>query len=98
VEVRVAAADDIWLSTGFERENAYIAIHQFNKRDASRYFAAFEAIVAEFDGRPHWGKLHTLEAERLAQLYPRHGEFVAIRDRLDPGRTFTNAYVQRVLG
>ena len=29
VEVRVAAADDIWLSTGYGRESAYVAIHQY---------------------------------------------------------------------
>jgi FAD/FMN-containing dehydrogenase len=98
VEIRVAAADDAWLSTGFERQNAYIAIHQFNKRSAERYFAAFEAIVGEHAGRPHWGKLHTLDADRLAELYPRHADFVAVRDRLDPGRTFDNGYLRRVLG
>ncbi|GAA3622576.1 D-arabinono-1,4-lactone oxidase [Microlunatus ginsengisoli] len=98
VEVRVAAADDIWLSTGFERENAYVAVHQFNKRPDQRYFAAFESIVAEHAGRPHWGKLHTLDAARLAALYPRHADFVAVRDRLDPGRTFDNGYLRRVLG
>ncbi len=98
VEVRVAAADDAWLSTGFERENAYIAIHQFNKRPGQRYFAAFEAIVAEHAGRPHWGKLHTLGADRLAELYPRHAAVVAVRDRLDPGRTFDNGYLRCVLG
>ena len=98
VEVRMAAADDIWLSTGFERDNAYVAVHQFNKRPGERYFAGFEAIVAEHEGRPHWGKLHTLDANRLGALYPRHADFVALRDRLDPGRTFDNAYLRRVLG
>jgi hypothetical protein len=29
VEVRVAAADDIWLSTAYGRDTAYIAIHQY---------------------------------------------------------------------
>src|SRR5262249_44677901 len=28
VEVRIAAADDIWLSTAYGRDSAYIAIHQ----------------------------------------------------------------------
>ena len=31
VEVRVAAADDIWLSTGYGRESAYVAIHQYSR-------------------------------------------------------------------
>lgn len=53
VEVRFAAADDIWLSTGYDRGNAYIAIHQYHRLDHRPYFAAFEAIVAEHAGRPH---------------------------------------------
>ncbi|WP_068253548.1 D-arabinono-1,4-lactone oxidase [Janibacter corallicola] len=98
VEVRVAAPDDIWLSTGYERANAYVAVHQYRKGDHRAYFAAFEEIVAAHAGRPHWGKLHTLDAERLAELYPRHGDFVAVRDRLDPDRVLTNDYLGRVLG
>ena len=50
------------------------------------------------DGRPHWGKLHTRTAADLAPAYPRFGEFLALRDRLDPDRVFANAYLGRVLG
>jgi L-gulonolactone oxidase len=49
-------------------------------------------------GRPHWGKLHGLDAAALRDRYPRHGEFVAIRDRLDPAGLLSNAYLDRVLG
>jgi L-gulonolactone oxidase len=63
-----------------------------------RYFAAFEAIAREAGGRPHWGKLHTLDATRLARLYPRFGDFQALRDRIDPERRFANAYTTRVFG
>lgn len=99
VEVRVAAPDDIWLSTGHERASAYVAVHQHVRgADPTAYFAAFEEIVAAHEGRPHWGKLHTLDAERLAALYPRHGDFVALRDRLDPDRILANDYLTRVLG
>ncbi|MEO7070387.1 MAG: D-arabinono-1,4-lactone oxidase [Nostocoides sp.] len=98
VEVRFAAADDSWLSTAYERDNAYIAVHQYHRMDNSRYFAAFEAIAAEHDGRPHWGKLHTLGAGRLRELYPRLGDFITLRDRFDPARVFANPYLERVLG
>lgn len=98
VEVRVAAADDMWLSTGYDRANAYVAVHQYHRGDHRAYFAAFEEIVAAHAGRPHWGKLHTLGAEELARRYPRHGDFVALRDRLDPDRVLTNDYLDRVLG
>ncbi|MGN7246153.1 D-arabinono-1,4-lactone oxidase [Janibacter anophelis] len=98
VEVRVAAPDDMWLSTGYGRANAYVAVHQFTRGDHRAYFAAFEEIVAAHAGRPHWGKMHTLDAAELSVLYPRHGDFVALRDRLDPDRVLTNAYLDRVLG
>ena len=98
VEVRVAAPDDMWLSTGYERANAYVAVHQYHRGDHRAYFAAFEEIVAAHAGRPHWGKVHGLGAEQLADLYPRHGDFVALRDRLDPERVLTNDYLDRVLG
>jgi L-gulono-1,4-lactone dehydrogenase len=98
LELRFTGADDIWLSTAHERENAYIAIHQYHRMDDYGAFAAFESIVAEHGGRPHWGKLHTLDAERLRALYPRFDDFRAVRDRLDPGRLFANDYLRRVLG
>lgn len=98
VEVRSIGADDVWLSTAYERENAYVAVHQYHRMDPSRLFAAFEAIVAEHAGRPHWGKVHSLDAERLRALYPRFDDVVAVRDRVDPDRLFTNDHLRRVLG
>lgn len=99
VEVRVAGADDIPLSTGFERENVYIAIHTAPSSPwREEYFATFERIAGEAGGRPHWGKMHTLTATDLAERYPRFGDFVALRDKLDPSRTFGNPYLEQVLG
>ncbi|MEU0314820.1 D-arabinono-1,4-lactone oxidase [Nocardioides sp. NPDC006273] len=99
VEVRVAAADDIPLSTGFERENVYIAIHTAPTSPwREEYFAAFERIAGEVGGRPHWGKMHTLSAADLAERYPRFGDFVALRDKLDPSRIFGNPHLEQVLG
>jgi hypothetical protein len=98
VEVRFTAADDVWLSTAYERENAYVAVHQYHRMDPRAMFAAFEAIVAEHEGRPHWGKVHTLRAERLRELYPRFDEVLAVRDRVDPRRLFTNDHVRDLLG
>jgi FAD-linked oxidoreductase len=97
VEVRFTGADDVWLSTAHERDNAYVAVHQYHRMDPRPLFAAFEAIVAEHEGRPHWGKVHSLGAERLHVLYPRFDDFRAVRERLDPGRLFTNAHVAHLL-
>jgi L-gulono-1,4-lactone dehydrogenase len=98
VELRFTGADDVWLSTAHERANAYVAVHQYHRMDDGGVFAAFEAIAAEHSGRPHWGKLHSLGAERLRGLYPRFDEFRLVRDRLDPQRTFANAHLRHLLG
>jgi FAD-linked oxidoreductase len=98
VEVRVAAADDAWLSTSYGRDSAYIAIHQYAGLPYQEYFGLFESIAATAGGRPHWGKMHTLAAGRLAELYPRFADFVRVRDETDPEGRFTNPYLEQVLG
>jgi L-gulonolactone oxidase len=42
--------------------------------------------------------MHYRDAESLRKAYPKFDDFVAVRDQLDPARTFTNAYLDRVLG
>jgi FAD-linked oxidoreductase len=98
VEVRVAAADDNWLSTAQGRDTGYIAVHRHFREDPEEYFRAVEQVMRAHQGRPHWGKIHYQRAESLAALYPHHADFVAVRDRLDPDRMFSNADLDRVLG
>ncbi|MEU4129781.1 D-arabinono-1,4-lactone oxidase [Streptomyces wuyuanensis] len=98
VEVRTAPADDITLSTASGRESAYIAVHMYKGTPYRSYFTAVERIMTEHGGRPHWGKIHTRDAEYFESVYPRFGEFLALRDRLDPDRLFGNDYLRRVLG
>ncbi len=101
VEIRVAPADDIPLSTASGRDSFYLAFHTHHHSDwhtHAAYLEAMERVMREHDGRPHWGKLHTRTAADLAPAYPRFDEFLAMRERLDPDRVFTNAYLDRVLG
>ncbi len=98
IEVRVAAADDIWLSTAYGRDTAYVAVHQYHRLEHRRYFDAFEQIALSVGGRPHWGKLHTLGPDQLRARYPRYDDFLAVRDRLDPARSFANPYTAQVFG
>lgn len=98
VEVRFAAADDLWMSTATGRESAYVAVHQYHRMDHRAYFDGFEAIARQVGGRPHWGKLHGRARADLRPAYPRFDDFVAVRDRVDPERRFANDYLSRVLG
>ncbi len=98
VEIRVAPADDIPLSTASGRDSFYLAFHTHRRAEHAAYFGLLEPILRAHGGRPHWGKVHTQQAADLAEVYPRFGDFLAMRDRLDPDGVFANAYLRRVLG
>jgi FAD-linked oxidoreductase len=98
IEVRASAADNLWLSSAHGRATGYIAVHRYYREDPTEYFAAIEDIMKAYGGRPHWGKLNSRTAADLAPAYPKFADFVKARNRLDPQRVFTNAYLDRVLG
>lgn len=98
IEMRVAAGDDALLSPSHERDTAYIAVHQYRGMEWRPYFEAVEAIMDEYEGRPHWGKRHFQTATTLAPRYPQWDAFQRARDELDPNRVFSNEYAERVLG
>ncbi|MGW2153367.1 D-arabinono-1,4-lactone oxidase [Nonomuraea sp. NPDC001699] len=98
VEVRVTPPSDAWLSTAYGRDSAYVACHIYRPTPNPAYFEGVEEIMNRLEGRPHWGKLHTRDAAYLRKVYPRFDDFVALRDRLDPRRVFTNDYLDVVLG
>ncbi len=99
IEVRHTLADESWLSTSYGRDSVYLAFHVPRRTDHTSYFGQMERLLfEEFDGRPHWGKLHTRTAADLAPSYPRWDDFAAVREEVDPDRIFTNAYLDLVLG
>jgi L-gulono-1,4-lactone dehydrogenase len=98
IEFRVVAGDDAYLSTAYERETVYIAVHMYRGMVWEPYFRAVEAIMDDYHGRPHWGKRHFQKAATLAPRYPEWDRFQAVRARLDPEGRFQNEYANRVLG
>jgi FAD-linked oxidoreductase len=98
VEVRFTKGDDVPLSTAYGRDSAYIAVHVYKGMECEPFFRDVEDILRAYNARPHWGKMHYRDAEELSKLYPRWDEFIALRNQLDPQRTFSNAYSDTVFG
>ena len=92
IEYRVVAGDDAYLSTAYERDTVYIAVHMYRGMVWEPYFRAVEAIMDDYEGRPHWGKRHFQKAATLAPRYPEWDRFQAVRARLDPDGVFQNEY------
>ncbi len=97
-EVRFVRSDDIWLSPAFERDSAVVAFHQYHRMPHERWFGICQDVLGAAGGRPHWGKMHRLDAAGVRERYPRFDDFAALRDEVDPHRVFANPYLERVLG
>lgn len=98
VDIRFTRGDDVWMSPSYGRDSAHVCVRQYVGMAYEEFFQRVEALAASHGGRPHWGKVHWRDATFLSSAYPRFADFLAIRDRLDPNRTFSNAYLERVLG
>ncbi|WUI01995.1 FAD-binding protein [Spirillospora sp. NBC_00431] len=98
IEVRLLPREDAWLSMAHGRHSAFVAVHVYHRDAHEDYFRGVEDLMTALDGRPHWGKLHTRDAAYLEKVYPRFGDFQALRDELDPDRRFANPYTRQVFG
>ncbi len=98
IEVRVVKDDDAWLSPFYQRPTASLAVHRYYEDDFSAYFDMVEPIYQPLAGRPHWGKLHNLDAQVLAERYPRWRDFNELRQTLDPKGIMLNAHLRKVFG
>ena len=94
LEIRNVAADEAWMSPNYQRDNLVVSISGQPGTDYWPYLRACDSLFAEFKGRPHWGKLHFMTADRLARLFPRYEDFVQLRRRFDPRGTFLNAHTR----
>jgi alditol oxidase len=94
-EVRTVAADDLWMSPCYERDS--VGIHFTWKPDwaaVRELLPILEARLEPFQARPHWGKLFSMPARRVASLYERHSDFRALVETFDPRGKFRNAFLK----
>ncbi len=98
LEYRTVAPEPALLSMAHGQRVVTLSLHQAANLEHGPFFDDAEAVFRNHGGRPHWGKMHSLQAEDLQQLYPKWGEFADIRGRLDPQGTFATPYMRRLLG
>ncbi len=96
IEYRTLAADDVWLSTAYERATVTISVHQGVDQPDEPLFRACEEVFRRYDGRPHWGKVHHLDGDTLAKIHPRWSDWWRVRDRVDPKSRFLNPHLERM--
>lgn len=105
-EVRTIAADDLPVSSCYQRDS--VAIHftlrqhlEANEEilpngltpETERLVQLIENTLAPFQARPHLGKLFTLSSAELSKVYPNMPAFREVADRYDPEGKFRNEFL-----
>ena len=98
VEYRFVAGDAGMLSPYYRRDSVTISVSGGPGIDYWSYLLDVDAILRRYGARPHWGKLHFNTADDMPRLYPRYGDFCAIRRRLDPAGRFLNDHLRALFG
>ena len=98
IEARRIAPDEAWLSPFQGGPRGSIAVHAHYKDDFAFLYQLIEPIFLRHDGRPHWGKLHSMRGSQLAALYPRWNDFLEVRRELDPKGRLLNPYLFGLFG
>ncbi len=94
LEVRTVGADEAWLSPQHGQDTCVISVSGTPGTDYGDYLRSVDSLLADFDARPHWGKLHFLTRDRLHELYPRAQDFTDLRRELDPTGMFLNDHLR----
>ncbi|KAI9279815.1 D-arabinono-1,4-lactone oxidase-domain-containing protein [Sporodiniella umbellata] len=99
VEIRFVDEDDVWLSPAYGRKTCYIGVIMYRPYGKpvpyKKYWKAYEDIMREFNGRPHWAKAHGQTQQDLEASYPKFNDFLKVREKLDPKGIFVNDYLKR---
>lgn len=103
VEVRFVKRDsDTLLSLSRDTDVCFINIIVYRPygKDVQHgdYWSAFQQIMLDSGGRPHWAKDFHLTPDQMHRIHPGFARFVEIRNRLDPDRMFTNDRLKCILG
>lgn len=87
-----------FLSPSTDGPVAYLAFCILEQDKYLALYKELEDILSIYNGRPHWGKLHFLNNEKVTQLYANNlQKFINVKKRLDPKDVFSNGFTDRIL-
>lgn len=98
IEYRFTAGDTGWISPFYEQDSITLSVSGEPGTDYWEYLRDVDTILRQYGSRPHWGKLHFLGAEDVTALYPRSGDFRALRAKVDPEGRFLNDHLRQLFG
>jgi FAD/FMN-containing dehydrogenase len=98
IEIRSIAADNAYLSPFYARDSISVSICGHKNLDYRGFLADVATTLDPYDSRPHWGKIHYMDRQRLQAAFPQYDRFTGIRERLDPSGTFLGPHLSPAFG
>ena len=97
IALRFVAPSRAYASMMHERATMMIELIMVDRsRGGEELLAGYEQRLADLDARPHWGQLNGLTAERIAALYPRWQDWLAVERELNRSGVFDSPFTRRV--
>lgn len=93
LQVRWQQTDGGFLSAQSGRDSTSISVSGEIGRDYQPFLKAVDETLRPFQARPHWGKLHFLDRQRIEEIYPDYARFQQIRQQFDPHDLFLNPHL-----
>ncbi|GAA3748372.1 D-arabinono-1,4-lactone oxidase [Streptomyces tremellae] len=97
LQVRWQARDEAYLSPQYRRDAVSLSVSGMPGTDYVPFLRAVDRRLRDRSARPHWGKLHFLDRDRVEELYPALDDFRAVRRSLDPRNVFLNKHLSDLL-
>jgi FAD/FMN-containing dehydrogenase len=99
IALRFVKASPAYLSMMNGRDTMMIELIGLNGNDGGiELLQAYEEALYALAGRPHWGHINTLSGSHgfVESMYPRLGDWMDVRARLDPDGVFDSPFTRRV--
>ena len=97
IEYRFTAGDAGWLSPFYNQDSVTLSVSGGPGMDYWPFLRDVDQILRGFRSRPHWGKMHFLDADDVTGLYPKADAFRSLRRQLDPKGMFLNDHLGALL-
>ncbi len=94
-EIRVAQADNFWLSPAYHRDTLWLGIYNHYDKQWESLKQDFQSFALSYLARPHWGKEFNLSNKELYSCYPRFSDFMELKSFYDPQNKFGEFYAKK---
>lgn len=98
LEVRWVKGEDAYISPFYKRDTTVLSVSGAPGTNYWPYLRDLDALLEDFQARPHWGKIHFMTRERMINTFPEYDTFVQVRREFDPNGVFLNDHTRSLVG